>query len=852
MKITSIALEKYVPLLHGGIDKLEIEVTQPVVCCIGQNGSGKTSVLRELSVYPPTSTDFKRGGGKTLTVQHNGLKYELSSVFDGNKGTHSFKVEGEELNDSKNSTTQTSLCESHFGISSLIKGITSGEVNMSTLSRIDRKNLLAACYPSDLTFILKYHQKVKSNIRALKANIKMMLNRQLELTDAMMDEQEFARLRTLVDQLNEFRLEVDKWIHSFERELNEWKQHPAYADRLHENNDLNEDDICQEIREILSKHSTLMMTYPLLPEGALSDNIATTSLSIDMKRGSMNDLLNESKVLTDEINEYEELADRNLDEELEGLRREIKSLNEHIANLPIDPKIPKISPREAELFNLEKLQRAILHIHSTGCTVLSSKELNEKLTDINDSTREIGIINTNLHRLRDALDKLQTKHARAVNSAFNPKCALPCQLKDNYNQSVGELVNEIDQLVKSIADLEDQRDKYTKKVDDLRKSIQGPSECSAQVAWLENMADRAPGMEYVLNGNNIIDILNTSPMEIHNRVERMVANASALHEKQSLDESLSSATYKQKVLLESKVPAKELISKSLVEKQARLKELGDKYATSKQLIQEMESILAAYQELNSLRNTTSVMKDDYITKANFHRIRMKIEQLTEIIGSLNKYRMLADEKQNEIKGVVRAQEHHRIRLNEEVLPSLEKLTSNLKQLEAVESALSPNTGLPHVYMVRFINGCINTVNDYIRAVWNKDMVIKNLNESDALDFTFQVEHNRTSVVKDISTCSRGEQEMINLAWTLALCSHMQLGLQYPIRTDECDSGMTPGHRQKLLTLLSTLVRQGDIKQLFIVNHFSSLFTSFANSQIVCLSEDGIALPANYNECVTIN
>lgn len=852
MKILSIELDKYVPLLHGGINKLEIEITQQVICCIGQNGSGKSSVLRELTVYPPTSTDYERGGGKKIVVEHNGLKYELESRFDGHKGIHSFIMDGEELNDARNSTTQISLCEAHFGVTSLIKGITSGEVTMSTLSRIERKNLLAACYPSDMTFILRYHQKISSKIRALKANIKMMHNRQLELTDAMISEQEFARLQTLTSQLNEFRMEIDKWLHTFDRELNEWKQRPEYTSRLYENNDLNEDEIHQNIRKLLSTHATLLRDRPTISNGVLSDDIATTSISIKLRKDTMEDVNNETQKLAKEINEYEELADRNLDEELNDLEQEIKSLSCQIKALPIDPKIPVISPREIGTFDLNRLENTLLHIHSAQCPVISSVEYKSRKDELTSLRQKASSINQDMMKLLDVLDKLHTKHARIVGSAYNPNCALPCQLKDNYNQSINDLKDEIDQCDSSIKKLEQEKMTVIEMVDKLSDSLANQTEYIESVRWIERFVDIAPEIDYILNGRDLIETINMIPMELHNRTSRLVANAMATHEKRALDESLSTAVYKQRVLLESKLPAKELISKSLIEKKAKLKELGDKYSEYVKSVYQMEAELSALQTLSNIQEIASGMRSEYVTKANFHRIRMKIEQLTEMSNDLRRYRMLADEKQNEIKGVVRAQEHHRIRLNEEVIPSLEKLTLELTQLETVEVALSPSTGLPHVYMVRFLNGCINTVNDYIRAVWNKDMVVMNLKESDTLDFTFPVEHNRTSVVKDISICSRGEQEIINLAWTLALCSHMQLGLRYPIRSDECDSGMTPGHRQKLLTLLSTLVRQGDIKQLFIVNHFSALHTAFANSQTICLNPDGISVPAEYNENVTIS
>jgi DNA repair exonuclease SbcCD ATPase subunit len=222
-----------------------------------------------------------------------------------------------------------------------------------------------------------------------------------------------------------------------------------------------------------------------------------------------------------------------------------------------------------------------------------------------------------------------------------------------------------------------------------------------------------------------------------------------------------------------------------------------------------------------------------------------------MISDLDKYRRAADEKQSEIRATVRNQESIRIRLDQEITPNIEKLEKELKKLQNVESALSPNTGLPHVYMVRFINSVIEIANTYIRLVWNYDMEIMPLKESNKLDFNFPVRLNKNSKVKDISICSKGQKEIVDLCWTLGLYLQMGLGDFLPLKLDEPDGALSEAHRTKLLTLLSNLLRQGNIKQLFLINHNASLFTSFAHSQIVCLNPDGIVVPHKYNESVII-
>jgi len=245
------------------------------------------------------------------------------------------------------------------------------------------------------------------------------------------------------------------------------------------------------------------------------------------------------------------------------------------------------------------------------------------------------------------------------------------------------------------------------------------------------------------------------------------------------------------------------------------------------------------------------MRNDFVQRANYQLISGKVQLLTEMINTLTQYRVSADEKQAEIRQVVRDQKAYRTSLNDTIAPTIAELNIRLTKLEVLEKSLSPNGGFPHVYMVRFINSLILSANEFIKMVWNYDMEITPLSEKSTLDFTLAVKINKNTTVKDIGICSKGQKEIINLSWILALCCTMDLGKNYPLILDEPDGGLSAGHRDKLLTLLQTLIRQGTISQLVLVNHFNSLFTAFAHSQIVCLSDDGITVPKNYNEGVTI-
>ncbi len=852
MEITSIKLSKYKPLMHRGISDLEIDITDGVVPIIGQNGSGKSSLLRELSVYPPLRADYEKEGSRILTVTHEGSNYTLVTRFNGQKGIHEFIRDGVDLNESSNSTTQSSLCEAHFGITPLIQSITSGKLCMSEISRIERKNLLAACYPSDMTFILKHHKAVCSRIRATKANLKMMRDRQLELANAMLSEEEFIRLSQVSSMFNDLRANADRWIQTFRTELAEWQEHPAYTSRDGFDNELDIGNIKATLADLCKKHNRQAIARPDITSDTDTSKIAVMRSSVEMRSVSLVELKDRTDKIVAEIDEYEALSDRNLEEEVNTVLAAIEALDLEISSIEVDERIPLIKPTEYARLNLQELSNTVSHIHGVEGTIMLTDKLRDTRDEIRSSQAYLHSQQTQLVSVNAEYSRLKRRFDRENGSSFNVDCVLPCQLKDNFNEVISEIRADMEMAATRAHELRTTINDVTRVIELAQKAIAPSVEAENAVLWIERLLHENPHISFILNDEDLVTVINSHPFIIHNNLQRLIDNASAAQRIEGLRKELQTTMYRHKVLMDSQVPTKEFVSKHLIDRKTLLVEHTMRYQKDATALEDLKETLDGYVACQDRRDLANDLAASFVDKANYQLIANKIKQLLDAIELLSKYRELADEKQAEVKNVVREQSHHRIRLHEEVEPTIARLEKELEELEIVESALSPNTGVGHVYMVRFLNSLIETVNDYIRAVWNNVMEVKPLKESNSLDFTFPVMHRESSTVKDMSVCSKSEQEIINLSWNLALCSHMGLSQNYPIRSDEVDSGMTPGHRQNLLTLLSTLTRQGDIQQLFIVNHHPGLYDSFVRSQIICLNPDGIVLPAVYNLGVSIN
>ena len=850
MKVSRYMSDRYKPLLHGGVSKISVKVTEPVIACIGQNGSGKSSMLRELSPYPSTSTDYEKGGSTELDLTHNGLPYQIQSDFSKSGGAHSFKQDGVELNESGTTKVQQGLVEKHLGINPLILSIITGGISICDMSNVERRSLFYSAYPSDLSFILGYHKTVCSKIRGAKANLKMLHEKKLALEDKLIDETEFQTLVKLIDSISTFRVDIDKSLYLLESEINNLTNDPRVASYNGPKNI--EDSYINETCRSLMKDAVELRLKDrnVFTEKDTSAGQQQSLKTInDMYSNQLAGIVENAKTLKREIHEFEELSNNNDEVTINELNKERDHLLKSITDVTIDPNLPKLTDYDLTI-NLNQLNDYVVNLHNFTGEIMTFEKIAELSEKLMGMIRQRDIVGNDLDRLHDQRAKLEARYKREVDAGYNPKCVLPCQLKSNYNEVVKELKAEFDQVDVKYKHLQKSYKEMGEEVNKLSPTVEGLNTIRDAVCGLEVMIKNYPWLMTGMDGS-LITVFNSNPTQFLNVATRIIANDQSIKLVESYKKSLIDVEYRLSVLVKNLKPTKEFVTQSLLQKKVQLEKLTTSFEEVKYNQSKTSKELETMVKVDNIKNRCEKMNEVVGAFHSFKDMETGIKFYTYLRDNLNELRRTIDEKQAEIKYVVKDQQSYRIRLNDEVLPSIKELEKTLLELTQLEAGLSPSTGLPHIYLVRFINSIILAANEYIKAVWAYDLQMVPLSESDKLDFSIKLKVNNKHPLKDIKIGSRAQKEMIDLAFIIGLYKQLGLGKQFPLMLDEPDGGMTPGHRTNLLTLLSNLLRQGDISQLFIVNHHATLFTSFANSQIVCLDDGGIVVPSNANVGVSI-
>jgi hypothetical protein len=190
----------------------------------------------------------------------------------------------------------------------------------------ERKALLLNCYPGSLDFLLQYHKTVVAKIKALKANIKMLKERQCELMDAKMNDREFNQMATLIEHLSNFRITIDTWVRSLSQEAESLKNHPAYRKYAGEQIVIDHGSVIAKCDEMMSRTANYRRSKPELFTNDLNSLSQVLSSQLSNKASVLDDIRTQADTLAREIGDYEGLADKNHDEEISSISKELDDI----------------------------------------------------------------------------------------------------------------------------------------------------------------------------------------------------------------------------------------------------------------------------------------------------------------------------------------------------------------------------------------------------------------------------------------------------------------------------------------------------------------------------------------------
>lgn len=208
MKIHKLVLKGYVRLQLRQIKEFVYEPKQPIQVIIGTNGSGKSSIVLELSPLPADSKHYSENGSKEILITDKGNTYEIGSYFPaGKKDYHSFKKNGEELNAGGNITDQYKLVFQEFRVTPEIHRFALGKVSFAEMKPPQRKEWIMKFADANYDYAIEFYNKLRQRANDLTSALRVSKKRLVTETAKILPLHEYEAMRKETTELHEL-LEV--------------------------------------------------------------------------------------------------------------------------------------------------------------------------------------------------------------------------------------------------------------------------------------------------------------------------------------------------------------------------------------------------------------------------------------------------------------------------------------------------------------------------------------------------------------------------------------------------------------------------------------------------------------------
>lgn len=817
MKIISLELIGYKMFKLARTHRLVYKPTAKQQLILGTNGSGKSSLLSELSPLPAKHADFRPGGKKVIKIEHGTSFYELTSLQSGNK--HSFVVDGVELNEGRTYQVQLRLVKDHFRYTPKIHELLTGQILFTELRPVERREWITELSGTDWTFALGEFNKLKSKARDAQGAFRHQQSRLATETEAL----------SLITDSEEIRIRADQLKSELNQLLMDYVPNtPSHAEITSKLNSLFS-DISNRAQIALSKIPDYIYSGQYTTLSQFDERIQELRSNIELQRFTLERSTRDYNDLESILGSFGEGKLENV----ENIDNEIAQITNHVEGL-------KSKSRTFVLSNA----KAILH---EGDAALS--ELHSIMTTIPDNSDgrygrvAVDAKSAHLTTMQNWIDKASRQlanaherlaHLKGTHSTECPKC--------QYIWKVGVSQSEVEALEDLLLKLPERLEKAREEVKATQTYLE-EAEAYARV-WgrfrtLSNFHVRlAPLFNHILDH----DLLVNRPNENLSIIMRWRHDVDLAVELDDWEERLSQ-------LLQIKKAQEQFGSSvKITERMAALeKEISDvapRIAELNQSLQEEQrrksDALAHIDRMNLIDNDLlgfTKMLDTAIVSIKNELLDGQMSSRHLELSAIQK--KLSD--RDTLAGIVN-----------DLRAECERLEVKSKALNLMVSALSPTEGIIADRLRDAIFSVIEQMNTVIASVWSHELRILECGfEGGDLDYKFPVVvESPEDVTGDISRCSKGQKEMINIAFKLTAMLYMGF-LEYPLFLDEPGEGFDEEHRNQIMSLVRQMLDSGHYSQLFMVSHIATSHGAFLDAQTLVLDSTNITVPGVFNDHATL-
>lgn len=850
MYIYEFLLEKFKPLMHNSIHRIHVSNISQITILVGPNGWGKSSILRELTPYPATRSDYEKNGKKVLCITHDKSNYVLTSDFS-KTNAHSFIKDDVELNLSGTSDVQTDLVNTSFEYSKLLASLLLGTSKITAMGRPARRELFMSTYPGSLSFVLNHFNRLSTMLRSLTSQLKLLKERQTVLKNKLIEPSTLQMYTELKQDLDKVVLQLDQNLFMCTNLLNSTKQtiegYKDYdkVDIGYFNNSIH--DLQKELEALKSTPG-----YDIISGHSLQTAIQYTNNTLQALASEHKALMQTGSNLKEDIEKYNQYLATDVESSIQRCESIIAMQEQLLKDRAVDDSIPTMDRETVSYIkqHLPLIEETVQWLAAFG-EHWDDKTYEDKKLEYAKVKMDISNLETKHTSTLNTMGLLTTQLKVSGYDSYPKDCKTVCKLKSNVQETAKQLQKEIESLTQEKDKTHSELTRLKKVADELNKSLQGRPTASEKIALLRRLISNYSWGFFVCNNLDLISALNTNSSELWNRLLRVIKNSENAIVVKQANETLEVTRAKLESLKLTDIPAKALITEALISKEVELNNLHKKLESIEKKGRILKIKKTGYTEQASLVRRIQELKNKLKTWVEYKKLEADMEVLKNISSNLTEQKVQANNKLVSIESILVEQRGYLTILNDELAPTMEDLNTRIDHLTWITEQLSPTSGIPYKYSIQYINEIFKLANKFIRHIWEYDLELVYFKDQDAFDFIFKLLINNSSELKDINMCSKGQKSLIDLVVNLAICIYRNYAQSYPLKLDEIDDGMTPSHQAKLTEFLGELLQQNTINQVFIMNHQLAVSSSFHDAGVISLSNED-SIPSNCRVISKVN
>lgn len=853
-KITRLYLKNFIHI-YAGMNKKEItldlsESNKKINIFIGKMGSGKSSVLGHLQPFATYGTlDIRNqedliipgeDGIKEIDYLHNGIFYQICHKYTWNKNTKShttksfIKMNGKEMNENGNVGTFKEIIKTEFGIDQNFLRLLRLGPNVSNLINMkstERKSFIASLLKETDIYLL-LHKKLTEDYRNLNGILSVLSNK---LTSLSSDKQNEigAEIEDLEDDLKDAKKKIDKINAEIsrlqgmnsalasEKSLSELydARDEAWDEESRLKRELDEiDSIVEAIPNI--DYSELSVKYGQITANLNTVNERILRLQEEFTQNSTKKTkLSEFILIQDNTEQLHELENK-----AENIKNKYERYSTALVNFKCGYSYSYLVgiPLAIQTFQMSLEDMLVNKTEIIGRMYNSDKSV------ITWAKKKLNILIGRQVNLKKLLSNIQF--------SAEYQCPIPlyrppmCPTKDcPFIQSHPQIIKEYS------------KDKRNSQIRDLQTQIE---KMDIEISMYEDLISQYPKMEILkktwetlsrdLNNLGVLREKNLYKLLIDLDARNRWYDYNALIDITEKAKMLEDYSQLQNQYYMVQNELLQLQNSDIGVKKKELEELNDK---EEKLLIELEDLQKDHNVLSEdkkkTEETLTAMKNYKSYEESKKNLELQLEQIDYKIRNINEGIDRIEINLQKIHGLKRDLGDASVDYNK-INDKLMKLKLQMQDIESTKAdyqgyldernvlklildAVSSKDGIPLVMVKVFLDQCKEIVNDLISDIFDDDLEIISFDiseNSNEFKIPFRINGNDVS---DIELASQGQQAVISIALSFALCRKSMFDYNIML-LDEIDNSIYKHDREKFIMILSKQMRSLGTEQVFLITH----------------------------------